>query len=130
MVGFERSGKKIGAGGGPWRAARAAQRGDGIMRALMVAVGALALPAAVRAADGPDFNREVRPILAAHCFKCHGPDDKARKAKLRLEVRTGALKVIEPGKPDDSELVRRILATDDDVMPPPQVKNPLSDKQK
>ena len=34
-----------------------------------------------------NFQRDVRPILAAHCFKCHGPDDKARKAKLRLDVR-------------------------------------------
>ena len=33
----------------------------------------------------PDFQREVRPILARHCFKCHGPDKKTRKAKLRLE---------------------------------------------
>ena len=33
------------------------------------------------------FTSRVRPILARHCFKCHGPDDKARKAKLRLDVR-------------------------------------------
>ena len=34
-----------------------------------------------------DFQRDVRPILAGHCFKCHGPYDKARKAKLRLDMR-------------------------------------------
>src|SRR5205823_1034404 len=85
----------------------------------------------LRAADGPDFNREVRPILAAHCFKCHGPDDKARKAKLRLDHRDGALKVLVPGKPDESELVRRIFAADEsEVMPPPHVKRPLTAAQK
>jgi hypothetical protein len=90
----------------------------------------VSLPPA-RAAD-VDFTRDVRPILSRHCFKCHGFDDKARKAKLRLDVREGAVKkVIVPGKPDDSELVRRIYATDpDEVMPPPVTKNPLSDAQK
>src|SRR5712692_5022272 len=60
-----------------------------------------------------DFSRDVRPILARHCFKCHGPDDKARKAKLRLDVREAALREgksgerpIVPGKPDASALVR------------------------
>ena len=43
------------------------------------------------ACAGPvDFQRDVRPLLSRHCFKCHGPDDKARKAKLRLDVREDA----------------------------------------
>ena len=90
----------------------------------------LSAPSA-RAAD-IDFTRDVRPILSRHCFKCHGPDDKARKAKLRLDLRGEAVrKAIVPGKPDDSELVRRILATDDgEIMPPPATKNPLTDAQK
>ncbi len=84
---------------------------------------------AVRAADGPDFNRDVRPILAARCFKCHGPDDAARKAKLRLDTREGAEHVL--GDPAKSELVRRITSADGaEVMPPPAVKNPLSAKEK
>src|SRR4030095_13992906 len=70
-------------------------------------------------ADGPDFNREVRPILSRYCFKCHGPDDKARKSKLRLDVREDAMKeaksgavAIVPGKPDESELCLRIFSAD------------------
>ncbi len=86
----------------------------------------------------PDFNRDVRPILSRHCFKCHGPDDKARKAKLRLDTRSEALKAgksgktpIVPGKPDESELVARILQKDpDEVMPPSTAKLDLSDVQK
>jgi hypothetical protein len=85
-----------------------------------------------------DFTRDVRPILSRHCFKCHGPDDKARKARLRLDMRDVAigearsgLHAIVPSKPGESELVRRIGADDEgDVMPPPSTKNPLSDAQK
>jgi hypothetical protein len=94
------------------------------------AVLALLLAPAGRAAE-VDFTRDVRPILSRHCFKCHGPDDKARKAKLRLDVRAEALrKAIVPGKPDDSELVRRLFADEDEVMPPPAAKNPLTDAEK
>src|SRR5262245_54188288 len=83
--------------------------------------------------ESVDFIREVRPILARHCFKCHGPDDKARKAKLRLDIRDTAVKkgAIVPSKPEESELVRRTSSSDDsEVMPPPATKNPLSDTQK
>jgi hypothetical protein len=88
--------------------------------------------------DGIDFSHDVRPILARHCFKCHGPDDKARKAKLRLDVREEALRegksgqcIIVPGQPDESELIRRIgAAAEHEVMPPPGAKNPLSQRDK
>src|SRR5262245_6492629 len=98
---------------------------------------ALVVSSAARGND-VDFSRDVRPILAKHCFKCHGPDDKARKAKLRLDVREAAVRegrsgqpAIAPGKPDESELVRRIFAGEEsDVMPPPSAKNPLSDADK
>jgi hypothetical protein len=73
-----------------------------------------------------DFNFQVRPILADRCFKCHGPDEKARKAKLRLDLAQNAYGVrddnttaIVPGHPEQSELYRRIMAEDDDHMPPP-----------
>ena len=86
-----------------------------------------------------DFSSEVRPILAGHCFKCHGQDEGARKAKLRLDVRENATTnsaesdaiPIVPGKPDQSELVRRICTTnEDDLMPPPGAKNPLTPADK
>jgi hypothetical protein len=97
---------------------------------LALLVHLLAAPLAC-AAD-IDFTRDVRPILSRHCFKCHGFDDKARKAKLRLDTRDGAVKkAIVPGRPDDSRLISRILATDDDqIMPPPATKNPLTEAEK
>jgi len=80
-----------------------------------------------------DFPRQVEPILAKRCFACHGPD-KAQGG-LRLNSRKGALvdldsgsHAIVPGKPDESELVRRITATDESQRMPPEGK-PLSDDQ-
>src|SRR5262245_34846736 len=87
------------------------------------------LPAATPQQDL--FTTRVRPILAEHCFKCHGPTEKARKAKPRLDVRDVALRVLSPGKPAESELVRRTSASDESVMmPPPHAKLPLSDAEK
>ncbi len=77
------------------------------------------------------FNRDIRPILSNHCFACHGPDEKKREAKLRLDVRENAIeerdgvRAIVPGKPDESELIIRILTHDrDELMPPPKSKKP------
>ena len=101
----------------------------------LMAVFMLLLPMA--SADEIDFNRDVRPILSRYCFKCHGPDDNARKGGMRLDVRAGALATAEsgsppivPGRPDDSELIARIETTDDDRMPPPSTKTALSAEQK
>ena len=75
---------------------------------------------ALKAADiAVDFDRDIRPILSENCFFCHGPDEKKRKGKLRLDVKTPThSEVIVPGKPDASELIRRISSPDaDEVMP-------------
>jgi hypothetical protein len=73
-----------------------------------------------RTADKVDFNRDVRPILADNCFRCHGPDDKARQANLRLDNRAAATaKVIVPGKSATSEFVQRISAADEAKRMPP-----------
>ena len=80
-----------------------------------------------------EYNRDIRPILSDNCFLCHGPDKNARKAKLRLDIREEALKLgaIVPGRPDKSELVRRIFTTDaDDQMPPAESHKHLSAAQK
>ncbi|MDB6005224.1 MAG: hypothetical protein JWR15_2211 [Prosthecobacter sp.] len=75
-----------------------------------------------------EFNRDIRPILAAKCFACHGPDEDKREAELRLDVRAEAVKkAIKPGQPEASELWKRITHTDPgDVMPPPSSPKQLT----
>ncbi|MFY8058144.1 MAG: DUF1549 domain-containing protein, partial [Planctomycetaceae bacterium] len=89
-------------------------------------------------ADEPvDFNRDVRPILANHCWSCHGRDEASRKAGLRLDTREAALAAgdsghpaIVPGQPAASELVRRIQSPHSaEIMPPPELRKPLSARQ-
>ncbi len=72
-----------------------------------------------------DFNRDIRPLLSLNCFACHGPDEEARKADLRLDIREGTLAerkgvaAITPGDRGKSELFVRITTDDpDDRMPP------------
>ena len=79
------------------------------------------------------FNRDIRPILSENCFACHGPDASKRAAELRLDQRDDAIAkaAFIPGKPDESELIRRILSTDPDiVMPSPESHKSLSAQQK
>ncbi|MGA1523278.1 MAG: DUF1549 domain-containing protein, partial [Planctomycetota bacterium] len=98
----------------------------------------LALLLAAFLPQGPDFTTEVRPILADRCFACHGPDAEARRAGLRLDVAEAASATLEsgrraivPGRPQDSELVRRIRSSDPDrVMPPPGEHDALSEAER
>jgi len=105
--------------------------------ALVLLITVSLLPA--RGEDPPkkaeklQFNRDIRPILSDNCFACHGPDKNKRKAKLRLDDRDNALekKALVPGKPDESELVARVLSQDEtDVMPPPETHKKLTSAQK
>src|SRR5437764_419855 len=114
-----------------------------MLRLLSLLVAFPVLAAAARAGASPppggpavDFNRDVLPILSNHCFQCHGPDEAARKAKLRLDTKEGAFRVkdqkavIVPGKSAESELIRRVSNTDpDEVMPPPKSNRKLTAAQ-
>lgn len=82
------------------------------------------------------FNRDIRPILSENCFQCHGPDAQHREADLRLDQRESAIgkrehgAAIAPGNIAASELVKRIITTDDDLkMPPAKSGRQLTSEQ-
>ena len=93
----------------------------------LLAVDASAGEAAPRPVD---FNREVRPILSNRCYACHGPDASKRKGSarpLRLDTEEGAFadlggySAIVRGRPDESEMIQRVVSDDPtEVMPPPK----------
>src|SRR5437763_7557209 len=78
------------------------------------------------APDGTvQFNRDIRPILSEHCYTCHGPDERKRQSKLRLDVEAiakgdpGGHFAIVPGEPAASELIRRVTSDDTARRMPP-----------
>ncbi|GBL25015.1 hypothetical protein EMGBS6_18000 [Opitutia bacterium] len=89
-------------------------------------------------ADTVRFNRDIRPIMSDTCFHCHGFDPKSRKGGLRLDIREDALKAgksgeiaIVPGKPEQSEIIKRIFSTDaEDIMPEKESHKTLTAAQK
>lgn len=104
---------------------------------LLLAVFAALAAARASAAAPVDFQRDVQPILSEHCAQCHGVDEGERQSGLRLDLRESALKggesgtpAIVPGRPEQSELIRRIASSDVEVvMPPPGHNKPLSAQQ-
>jgi hypothetical protein len=104
-------------------------------RSPLLVVAALLLSTTSASAE-VNFSRDILPILSDKCFHCHGPDAKTRKANLRFDSKEGAFRlrkgksVLVPGDSVASELIRRVIATDDDErMPPPEANRSLTAKQ-
>ena len=106
--------------------------------AMIGMIGMIGTNAATGSPGGPgstaidsmvDFDLEVRPILSRACFECHGPDEQAREADLRLDTEDGLLAegVVAVGASDSSELIRRITHHNPRrLMPPPEARHRLS----
>jgi hypothetical protein len=104
-----------------------------LLASLCLCASMVSPPAARASSDRPEYNRDVRPILAENCFACHGPDSASRKAGLRLDVRAQAIEAeaIVPGHPEKSALVERIFATTPrKLMPPTKTHKKLTAAEK
>ena len=111
-----------------------------MLSALWLATG---LPTAFGAGDGSpakvDFNREIKPILSNACYRCHGPDAAERKGGtdgVRFDTAEGLFadvgghSAVVPGKPEASEILKRVTSTDPDtVMPPKGHGKPLTPRE-
>ncbi len=103
----------------------------GALAALSFSAAQLCITAELRAEEQISFHRDIRPILSAACFKCHGFDEQSRQAELRLDVANGASQVMNSDSPDDNLLWQRIIAQEEDVVMPPANENrQLTDNEK
>jgi len=100
-------------------------------------LGSVASEAADVGTTPVDFNRDIRPILSENCFACHGFDEKARQAELRLDVQEAAYAErdgstpLKPGSLDSSEVWTRVVSDDADLLMPPADSNlKLTQKEK
>ncbi len=96
----------------------------------------LLLASLVASAADVQFNRDVRPILSENCFACHGPDKGNVKGKLRLDIEKSAkgeaasgATAIVPGDASKSEILKRVVATGKDHMPPADTGKKLTKEQ-
>ena len=100
-----------------------------LRRLCVLAAMAVASAGVGEAQYGPDFERQIRPLLAERCLRCHGPGADPGKTSLRLDTREAAVAELDdggyaivPGRPEQSELVRRITSDDPEVRMPPARK--------
>ena len=110
---------------------------------LCLAIGCgMAIPSPVEHAEVPeevDFNLHVKPILSDRCYPCHGPDANTRQAELRLDTERGLFSQLQlkgrgrpvvPGRPERSEIIRRLVSGDPEYrMPPPEANLAVSDQE-
>ncbi len=90
-----------------------------LRRALVPLAVVFSFSRLIHAGEEVQFNRDIRPILSANCFYCHGPDSKHREADLRLDSAEGILQAFAGGNLARSEAWARITTDDESIKMPP-----------
>lgn len=88
-----------------------------VLAASCTAQGAVAQDALI------DFEKDVKPILEQHCYRCHGGESTEG---LDLNDTEARLDYVTPGDPEGSDFFQRLVATDDTLMPPADEGTPLA----
>src|SRR5262245_53513449 len=71
------------------------------------------------------FEKKIRPVLASRCYACHSASVASPQGGLRLDSASGIKKggtagaAVQPGKPEESLLLRAIRQTDKSLKMPP-----------
>ena len=102
---------------------------DSPMRiALFLALCASTLYAVPSPKDIAFFEKEIRPLLAEHCYQCHSSDAEKVKGGLLLDTAAGWMaggetgEVLVPGEPDESSLIHAVRYSNRDLQMPPKYK--------
>src|SRR6059058_944997 len=123
-------GERVPSAGAPQASAADAQAQAPVIPPSPTAAAPTTQTSAATAKERPvDFDREIRPILSDNCFACHGPDEQARQAKMRLDTKEGMFadrggyQVIVGGKSAASRLYVRVSSKDPGFRMPPVYSN-------
>ena len=104
-----------------------------IVKSVLVAACLFSTAAVARAQEKIDFVAQVQPILVAHCSKCHGEEKASSKLRLHTADAIGAFekkdKLLVAGKPDESELYKRITLPAEDKQRMPKGADPLPEAE-
>jgi hypothetical protein len=96
--------------------------------AVILAISAAAIPLPAQTSDFTLFENKIRPVLTAKCYGCHSSKLKAPMGGLALDTKAGLLaggaagKVIVPGKPQESRLLKALSYSDPNLQMPPTGK--------
>ena len=104
-------------------------RALGLLTCCLFAVQRAASESPLTAEQLAFFEKKIRPVLAAHCYKCHSAKADKIKGGLLLDTREGLRKggesgpAVVPGNPDKSLLIKALRYTDEDLKMPPRSRS-------
>jgi hypothetical protein len=101
------------------------------LREILSIVGSLAVAGLGFAADAPNFEKDVQPLLDRYCYSCHSGNRPRQGVRLEKydDLFKGKRKLVVAGEPDDSRLIKTMLGKGGKKMPPRKEERQPSDKE-